>query len=1262
MHLAPTAYITFILGLSLSALLATFQFRQIDNYAKQNFERLSYRTEAEVTGRLERALQGARGLRSVYAATDQSLRREVFRRAVESHRLDVEFPGVRGFGFIQRLAPAQQAEYVKTQRADGAPEFAIRQFFPNTTQDLFVVSLVEPLENNQGALGIDVGSEPQRRASIQQAINTGAPTVSATITLVQDKKKTPGILLFLPVYRHGAPIDVPRERRAALIGLIYAPIVMQELLQGMQDVDSGMMDLEILDSPINTPGGTLMFDARPEVSGPFGLSGRSAAQNASFISRYSIRKPMQLPGRSVTLITNSTPAFEAGVNSRFPWWILGGGLLISTLLAMVVQQHARAREKAEALANAMTHDLQIAVRDNEALVSTLELHSIVSVTDRDGRIIAVNDAFCNISGYSREALLGHDHRIVNSGTHPPEFWEDMWKTIASGLPWRGQLCNRARNGETYWVDTLIAPFIGDDGRIEKYVSIRIDITASKHAEHALISASEAAQQASLAKTSFLANMSHEIRTPMNAILGMLKLLRGTELTRRQADYAEKSESAARSLLGLLNDVLDYSKIEAGRMEVDNHAFGVDRLLRDLSVILSANVGDKPIDVVFDLDPEVPRQLEGDAMRLHQVLLNLVSNAIKFTSQGTVLLSIQVLKKSNELATLQFSVQDTGIGIAPENQARIFSGFTQAESSTTRRYGGTGLGLVISQRLVALMGGDLALESIVGVGSRFYFTVTLPIAPDNRAVELQRSVVQAEALSKATDWRVLVIDDNPVARDVLGQFSASFGWKADLAESGAQALDCVRSHALAGIHYRAIFIDWRMPEMDGWQTARALRECLQALAPASGAPTMPVFVMVSANSRDIWSQEPQTVQALVDCFLVKPITPSMVLNAVIDAHTDDQPLHPSHAQALAQRRLVGMRLLLVEDNLNNQQVACELLEAEGAHVSIANHGAEALELLRAPTGQAPGFDVVMMDLQMPVMDGFSATRAIRSDLGLLKLPIVAMTANAMASDRLACLQAGMNDHVGKPFDLNHLVRVLRLHAGWDAAADVSLPALPALGGEALEFAQAQGIELRPSVARLGGKIALYQRMLEAFIRDWEALLAPLEDSPPEAAKRIFHTIKGLSAAIGASELAALASSAEKAMGSVASDTAAEAEVQARQRDALRQHGTQLLPALHGLLVRLRGRPDADAQLAAPAISDLPELQAQLRALAALLADDDMHALEYFAALVQRFGGTLDSIQSDAMAAARGDLERALSELDFADALSHCQRLLAACDHF
>ena len=1252
LHLAPTAYITFLLGLSLSALLATFQFRQIDSYARQNFERLSFRTEVEIAGRLERVLQGARGLRSVYAATNQSLGREVFRRAVESHKLDVEFPGVRGFGFIQRVAPNQQDAFVKAQRADGVPDFAIRQFSPNTTQDLFVVSLVEPLASNQAALGIDVGSEPQRRASIQQTINTGAATVSASITLVQDQKKTPGILVFLPVYRHGAPIDVPRERRAALIGLLYAPIVMQELLQGMQDVDSGMIDLEILDSTINTSSGVLMFDARPEVSGMFGLSGQGVRQHAPFISRYSIRKPLQLPGRSVTLITNSTPAFEAGVNLRFPWWIFGGGLLISTLLAMVVQQHARAREKAEALANAMTHDLQIAVRDNEALVSTLDLHSIISVTDRDGQIIAVNDAFCNISGYEREELLGHNHRIVNSGTHPPAFWEDMWKTISSGLPWRGQLCNRTRSGDVYWVDTLIAPFIGGDGLIEKYVSIRIDVTASKHAEQALISASEAAQQASLAKTSFLANMSHEIRTPMNAILGMLKLLRGTELTRRQADYAEKSEGAARSLLGLLNDVLDYSKIEAGRMDVDNHPFGLDRLLRDLSVILSANVGDKPIDVLFDLDPDVPRQLEGDALRLHQVLLNLASNAIKFTSQGTVLLSIQVLKKSNELVTLQFSVRDTGIGIAPENHARIFSGFTQAESSTTRRFGGTGLGLVISQRLVALMGGDLTLESTVGVGSCFYFTLTLPLAPDNQAAELQRAQLQAQLHSIEADWRVLVIDDNPVARDVLGQFSASFGWRVDLAEGGAQALEYVRSNALLGIHYRAIFIDWRMPEMDGWQTARALRQCLQAVAPAIDGPGMPVFVMVSANGRDVWSQETEAVQALVDCFLVKPVTPSMVLNAVIDAHTDDQPLHPSHAQALAQRRLVGMRLLLVEDNLNNQQVACELLEAEGAIVSIANDGAEALAQLRASADQGPDFDVVMMDLQMPVMDGFAATHAIRTDLGLLKLPIVAMTANAMASDRQACLQAGMNDHVGKPFDLNHLVRVLRLHAGWDVAVDLPPPALPELAADALDFAQEHGIELRASVTRLGGKIALYQRMLEAFIRDWESSLAPLADSPPDDAKRIFHTIKGLSAAIGASEMATLASLAEKAMGSSSHGTAVIADVQAAQMDVLRQSGVRLLPALHGLLLRLQGSPGADSQRSELSISEMPALVAQLNALRVLLAADDMQALECFAVLMQQFGGTVGG--------ALTDLEHAMSELDFATALDLCQRLLKASD--
>jgi len=1211
------ALLLFFAGVALSGTGAYFQHRQIDKNAKTAFEHLSERTELEVSARLDKVVRGLHGVRGPYLAKDQKIRREEFRRLVLSRDMDTEFPGVRGFGFIERVERSALAAFVAGEQADGAAGFSIQQLADKNKLDLFIVKYIEPAARNKGAQGLDVGSEALRRAGLQQAINTGAATVTGTITLVQDDQKLPALLLYVPVYRYGAPIDIPKERRAALVGVLYAPIVISEVLQGMPDVQSGMLDFEIVDSPINSSAGTLMFDAGKDLqqvaAGTKHLAGR----------RYALRKPLQLPGRSVTLNMQSTPAFDASFNLGFPWLLFGAGTLISALLATMLRQQAGGRLRAERLAHDMTLDLQMALRDNQALLSTLNVHSIVSVADRGGRITEVNDAFCQISGYGRGELIGKNHRVLSSAVQPSAFWEEMWKTISSGSPWRGQVCNLRKDGSLYWLDTLIAPFIGSEGQIEKYISIRTDITE-------LMQATEAAQAASLSKSQFLANMSHEIRTPMNAILGMLTLLRKTELTTRQEDYAAKSEGAARALLSLLNEVLDFSKIEAGKMELDPHPFAVDQMLRDLSVILSTNVGDKPIEVLFDIDPLLPRHLVADAMRLQQVLLNLGSNAIKFTAQGEVVLSIQVLLCTDDVVTLQFSMRDSGIGIAPENQARIFSGFTQAESSTTRRFGGTGLGVVISQRFVALMGGELELQSELGRGSRFFFTVTLPIAAASDEQERQRE--RAEGAS----WRVLVIDDNPVAREVMVHMGQSLGWQVDLAESGEQALDLQQQRADQSIHYEAIFVDWSMPGMDGWQTSKKLRE-LQAHSTSSNIqPTM--LVMLTAHGREMLSQRSAAEQALLDGFLVKPVTASMLLKAVLDARAEQlQPQTSRRVAPHAQRRLEGMRLLLVEDNLNNQQVARELLLDEGAVVQIANHGREAVEALAA-TGAA--FDVVLMDLQMPVMDGFVAARLIRQDLRLSTLPIVAMTANAMAVDREACLAAGMNDHIGKPFDLNDLVRVLRKQAQWVGALTSAADKSPVLSTHLVQAATAAGVDLAAALHRLGGKQDVYRRTLMSFVRDLQAMPDQLQAATPNDAKRLLHTLKGLAATLGVTLLASETAGAEKSMAP---------KPTREQALSAGAHACQFIEAaLPGLLALLEvlqqdhavtaGRDQAGSS--APPL-DRPALLKALQSMAQLLQACDMESVHAMAQLQQQFGAASGE-ELEAMEAAIADLafERAL----------------------
>ncbi|WP_320825145.1 response regulator [Reinekea sp.] len=697
----------------------------------------------------------------------------------------------------------------------------------------------------------------------------------------------------------------------------------------------------------------------------------------------------------------------------------------------------------------------------------------------------------------------------------------------------------------------------------------------------LTQARDAAHSASLAKSQFLANMSHELRTPMNAILGMLTLLRKTELTSRQADYASKSIGAARSLLEVLNEILDFSKIEAGKMTLDPRPFQVSTLLRSLSLMISSSLANKPVEVLFDIDPLVPSHLIGDDMRLQQVLLNLASNAIKFTAQGEVVLAIRVEHQSDTEARLEFSLRDSGIGIAAENQTRIFEGFSQAESSTTRRFGGTGLGLVISQRFVELMGGEIKLHSELGQGSRFFFTIELLLAQPVGAPEPGR----AQTPMDGRPWRILVIDDNASARAALDQMGQSLGWTVDLASGGAQALKLLDQKAREGIGYQAILVDWTMPEMDGWQTSQRIRQQQAELREMGDNRPASVVVMVTAHGREELNARSSGEQKLLDGFLVKPLTAAMLLDAIVDAQAGQGNIRhkPRPVADSAYRRLYGMRLLLVEDNATNQQVARELLEEEGAQVQITNDGEQAVAAV-AKVGTT--FDAVLMDIQMPVMDGYEATRRIRTDLNQTDLPIIAMTANAMPADRDASLANGMNAHIAKPFDISNLVQVLRDQTHWQkrlvapeleqdprlgtGSKPVTLPnpelALPLV----LTLEQAAtlaGVDLPAALKRLGGMQDLYRRMLASFIAELQNLPAQLkalrQHSDPAKKKsdvtRLFHTLKGLALTMGATELSVVAANAEQRMSTEPSPAQLTAACQQLETEV-----TRCLPALQGLL--------------------------------------------------------------------------------------------------
>jgi PAS domain S-box-containing protein len=1063
-------------------------------------------------------------------------------------------------------------------------------------------------------------------------------------------------------------------------------------------------------------------------------------------------------------------------------------------------------------------DLKAALRATKALMATLQRYMIITETSPDGRILEANPRYLEISGYTLDELNAKGHRAVSSGLHSAHFWQGMWSAIAAGQPWRGEICNRSRDGQLYWVDTLIAPFTDEQGQIEKFVSVGIDITERKRIEQDLLtserllrrtgriagigawrvdlttsavtwsddalrllrvdpdgplptlaavrqrSSSQAqltleyawtealehdqafdleleltdfageerwfrvageveqrglrgrmlvgalqditdsvlaqqrierserilrtaidaidegfvlydpedrlvycneryrevypqiadlivpgahfedlvrggiqrglfpdaagredeflaermamhraeftdseqqqadgrwiriterktpegytvgfrvditafkravadAQAASRSKSQFVANMSHEIRTPMNAILGMLELLQRSQLDARQLDYLGKTRGAAQSLLGILNDILDFSKVEAGKMELHTEPFSMDQLLQELSLILSSNLNSKPLELLFELDPALPPLLLADALRLKQVLINLGGNAVKFTPEGEVVLRIKVTRREAGWVWLMFTVADTGIGISESQRAVIFQGFSQAEASITRRFGGTGLGLAITQRLVQLMGGELQLDSEPGRGSVFYFELPFGLPePESEPESEPEAGTMAPALadalpaSSAADTsavlppaqrRVLLVEPHGRSREVHHRMAEQAGWEVVAAANWDEVWpwqgplpDAVLLSPLGHRLSEADVAGWTRMQQQG-----SPRPALLVVGRAASAVHLGYTIDGSLDSDSKGAG--QLVPA--DGVLVKPLTPAMVRSGLEQAlahrartANPANPANPEHpgsypppaAPTQREQRLAGLRLLVVEDNAVNQQVARELLGQEGATVVVADNGLVGVQRV---TESPQPFDVVLMDMQMPVMDGLEATRRLRA-AGHERLPIVAMTANALDSDREQCLSAGMNDHVGKPFDLDKLVQLLQHltrnpnqqapaehgHAGAPAAA--SFPGMPAV------------LDVPAALRRMGGDEAFYRRTLRRVLPDLEALLDGLQSASaagqagqadqaeapaPEAGTRhrqLAHSIKGLAATVGADALAACVAQLEDA---------------------------------------------------------------------------------------------------------------------------------------
>ena len=844
--------------------------------------------------------------------------------------------------------------------------------------------------------------------------------------------------------------------------------------------------------------------------------------------------------------------------------------------------------------------------------------------DSDARYLGFNQAFLEFFGVEREALLGKTvlQFIALPAQDRAAYQEANERILQHGGTYMAEMHIPDAANVLHPVLYSLASYPGSDGRIAGLVGTLIDIAAQKEAQRAQEEARALAEDATRLKSDFLANMSHEIRTPMNVIMGMAHLALSTELNKRQRNYVEKISTAAQGLLGIINDILDFSKIEAGKMHFERVDFWLEDVLNGLVDLATLRAQEKGLELLFDIAPEVPTGLIGDPLRLSQILNNLLSNAIKFTQRGEIRLSISTEQRQDSQAWLRFDVADTGIGMNEQQQQRLFQAFTQADSSTSRQFGGTGLGLAISKRLVDLMGGEIGVDSEPGIGSTFWFRVPLGVQEQQRELQIDDKDLH--------DLRILVVDDNASAREIFQTMLHSLRFAADTVADGTKALERLQTASEQGQPYQLLLLDWMMPGMDGISLLKQLMATISATQ-------QPKVIMATAYNRDELLEQLQDVP--VAAVLEKPVTPSGLLDGILQAFGREGVRRTRKRQradqsAGARAALRGSRILLVEDNELNQEMTVEILAQAGLHTDVANNGAEALSMV----AQRP-YDAVLMDCQMPVMDGYEATRRIRAQERFRSLPILAMTANAMEADKERCREAGMDDHIAKPLDVQQLFMTLQR---WIRNSAVAItPALPVIDDAPLPHIA--GLQLEVALQRLGGNRALLRKLLQRF-HDSQAAVAEqirsaLARAEQEEAVRLAHTLKGLAGNIGAHDLMHLAAELEAAL-------------RHQQQDQVPAALAAVETDVAELISALQAHQVAAADLNGPSGGVVPAAVTNgLRELQRLLADADGAAGEQLAALMPQ-------LEQGGLAEFAAALQQAVDRYDYDQALQQLQRLLGS----
>lgn len=884
---------------------------------------------------------------------------------------------------------------------------------------------------------------------------------------------------------------------------------------------------------------------------------------------------------------------------------LGGNPALLTIIHDVTEQKRNERELANRLAF------------QQALIETIPYPMFVK--DTEGKFALCNKAYERTFGTSISLIKG---KTVLELEYLPEadrrkFHEEDLEVIRSSGRRSYELPIQYLDGQTHTTLYSVDGFKLSDGRPGGLIGLLVDISDQKRAAEELRLAKAKAEEATEMKSMFLANMSHEIRTPMNAIIGLSHLALKTQLTPKQRDYVSKVHNAGTSLLAIINDILDFSKIEAGKLDLETTEFKLEEVLESVITLTAQKAHEKGLEFLTHVAPGIPEGLLGDPLRLGQILTNFVNNAVKFTERGEVRVDVEQIERTGEKVQLKFSVHDTGLGMTPEQSAKLFQPFTQADMSTTRKHGGTGLGLTICRRLVELMGGRIWLESKPGDGSTFYFTVWLGVG----AAQGPRKVIP----ERITKLRVLVVDDNSEAREILQEPLSVVVKRVEAVASGREAIDAIRRQDASDEPYDIVFMDWRMPGMDGLQASRQIKSDETLQHP-------PHIVLVTAFGREEIREEAEHLQ--LDGFMVKPVTQSMLVDTLVNVFATPEETAAIARSSKETIRLDRIRVLVAEDNEINQQIAIELLEGAGAKVRTVNNGQEVVEILS--TGpQPPPYDLVLMDLQMPEMDGYQATAKLRADPRFGTLPIIAMTAHATVEERQRCLASGMNDHISKPIDPEQLFETVsryskpptgeafvpegdskRLeHATEPEEPPISVAAKTTTrigdldsGADALpDLPFVPGLDVKDGLNRVAGNRKLYLKLLRQFVTEQanaaDQIREQLQAGEVDGAKRIAHTIKGVAGNLGAKAVQKVAAELEKAVG----EGDGSARVESLQRDL----NTAITALFEPICAKQEeGRPGPQAEPAPqPVMSiDREQLRPIIETLRKQLFECDLSATE------------------------------------------------------